>query len=749
MSATAGPERPGTTEDVLATPLQYLKGVGPRRAADLQRAGLVTLEDLLYRFPIRYEDRSHLAPIATLKPGRPASFAGRVLSCGLRSTRRPGFKIFEALIGDATGALRAIWLNQPFLRDVFATGQHVVFYGQLEMRGHGGLQVTNPQYEILEQEEPAEGGDNEVGQDTREGLDRPAEGAAGGRGNADKGVAGVGGDKETIHTGRIVPIYERTGAVTPKMQRRLVFDALQRLPARLPEHLPEEIRVRLKLPSRFASLRSTHFPPIDATLAALNRFETAAQQRLIFEEAFLFQVGVNARRRSAEIERKPKPIMVDDRIRESARRVLPFRLTGGQRQALKEIVEDLQRPAPMNRLLQGDVGSGKTIVALLASVVAMENGLQVAFMAPTEILAEQHFATITRLLESSRFRVSLVTGSTPPAARRDQLNDIREGRVQLVVGTHALVQGDVTFDALGLVVIDEQHRFGVLQRATLRAKGLHPDVLVMTATPIPRTLALTVYGDLDVSSIKELPAGRLPVMTAAKPESRRDEVYAFARREIDAGRQMYVVYPLVEESEKIDLKAATAMADTLAGQVFPHYRVGLLHGRMKGELKDQVMRAFAAGELQILVSTTVVEVGIDVANASIMLVEHAERFGLPQLHQLRGRVGRGVGQSYCILLYQAPLSDESRDRLRAMTETTDGFEIAERDLRLRGPGDFFGTRQAGVPTFRLIDLVRDQVLLEAARKEAARWLDATKPSMKAVERIVTAWERRFKLIEVG
>jgi ATP-dependent DNA helicase RecG len=717
MTAPAGPERPGTTEDVLATPLQYLKGVGPRRAADLQRAGLLTLEDLLYRFPIRYEDRSHLSPIATLKAGRPASFVGRVLSCGLRSTRRPGFKIFEALIGDASGALRAIWLNQPFLRDVFAVGQHVVFYGLLEMRGHGGLQVTNPQYEILVQEEPAEGGD--------------------------------GGDKATIHTGRIVPIYERTGAVTPKMQRRLVFDALQRLPAQLPEHLPEEIRVRLKLPARSASLRGTHFPPDDAPLEALNRFDTAAQQRLIFEEAFLFQVGVNARRRSAEIERKPKPIVVDDRVREAARRVLPFRLTGGQRQALKEIVEDLQRPAPMNRLLQGDVGSGKTIVALVAALVAMENGLQVAFMAPTEILAEQHFANISGLLQRSRFRVSLVTGSTPSAARRDQLQDIREGRVQLVVGTHALVQGDVAFEALGLVVIDEQHRFGVLQRATLRAKGLHPDVLVMTATPIPRTLALTVYGDLDVSSIRELPAGRLPIKTAAKPESRRDEVYAFARREIDAGRQIYVVYPLVEESEKIDLKAATAMADTLARQVFPQYRVGLLHGRMKGEQKEQVMRSFVAGELQILVSTTVVEVGIDVANASIMLVEHAERFGLSQLHQLRGRVGRGAGQSYCILLYQAPLSVESRDRLKAMTDTTDGFEIAERDLRLRGPGDFFGTRQAGVPTFRLIDLVRDQPLLEAARGEAARWLDATKPSPKAVERIVTAWERRFKLIEVG
>jgi ATP-dependent DNA helicase RecG len=724
MSAPAGPEPPGTNRDVddlLATPLQYLKGVGPRRAADLQRAGLATLEDLLYRFPIRYEDRSRLAPIASLKPGHPASLVGRVLSCGLRSTRRPGFKIFEALVGDASGALRMIWLNQPFLRDVFAVGQQVVFYGQVEMRGAGGLQMTNPQYEII---------DDEGSFDHSGGPDAPDY-------------------VETIHTGRIVPIYERTGAVTPKMQRRLVFEALRRLPANLPEHLPDEIRARLQLPTRAASLRATHFPADDVALEALNRFETPAQQRLIFEEAFLFQVGVHARRQSAEAERKPTPVQVDDRIRESARRVLPFRLTGDQKQALKQIVDDLQRPSPMNRLLQGDVGSGKTIVALLAALVAMENGLQVAFMAPTEILAEQHFANISRLLQPSRFRVTLLTGSTPAVTRRERLAEIEAGSVHLVVGTHALVQGDVAFAALGLVVIDEQHRFGVLQRATLRSKGLHPDVLVMTATPIPRTLALTVYGDLDVSTIKELPAGRLPIKTTAKPESRREEVYAFARGEIDAGRQMYVIYPLVEESEKVDVKAATAMADTLARSVFPQYRVGLLHGRMKADGKDRIMRAFAAGELQILVATTVVEVGVDIANATVMLVEHAERFGLSQLHQLRGRVGRGACQSYCVLLYQAPLSDDSRERLRAMTDTTDGFVIAERDLRLRGPGDFFGTRQAGIPTFRLIDLVRDQTLLEVARQEAARWFDLMKPSAKAVEGIVTAWEQRFRLIEIG
>jgi len=370
-------------------------------------------------------------------------------------------------------------------------------------------------------------------------------------------------------------------------------------------------------------------------------------------------------------------------------------------------------------------------------------------MAPTEILAEQHYFNIARLLANSRFRVSLLTGSISAASRREQLAEIRSGTIPLVVGTHALVQGDVAFDQLGLVIIDEQHRFGVLQRATLREKGLHPDVLVMTATPIPRTLALTVYGDLDVSTIRELPAGRLRVQTLAKPESRRDEVHEFVRTQIDAGRQAYVVYPRVEESAKVDLKAATEMADTLAHDVFPQYRVGLLHGRMKADVKDRVMKSFAAGELQILVSTTVIEVGVDVPNASVMLIEHGERFGLSQLHQLRGRVGRDRHQSYCFLLYQSPLSDEARERLKAITETTDGFEIAERDLSLRGPGDFFGTRQAGVPTFRLIDLVRDRDWLDTAQKEAARWFAENMPTPGAMGRLVANWEQRFRLIEVG
>ena len=697
-----------SSEEFLATPLQFLKGVGPRRAADLAHAGLQTVEDLLYRFPLRYEDRSHLQPIATLRPGQTASIAGRVLSCGLRSTRRPGFKIFEALLSDDGGSVRATWLNQAFLRDVFAAGQRVVLFGPVEMRGSGGLQLTNPQYELLDDEEG-----------------------------------------ETVHTGRIVPVYEKAGSVTPKIQRRLVHEVLERMPGELDDPLPEALRLRHAFPARAAAIRAAHFPPADLPVEALNRFETPAQRRLVFEEAFLFQMGVLARKRFATDEEKPLTVRVDDRIRDAARAVLPFRLTPGQRHALKEIVADQQRPQPMNRLLQGDVGAGKTIVALLSALVAMENGLQVAFMAPTEILAEQHFMSITRTLQASRFRVALLTGATSSAARRRQLAEVAAGSIHLVVGTHALVQGDVKFHALGLVVIDEQHRFGVLQRATLREKGLHPDVIVMTATPIPRTLALTMYGDLEVSVIRDLPPGRLPIKTLAKPESRRDEAHQFLREQVEAGRQAYVIYPLVEESDKLVLKAATEMADHLSQEVFPDLRVGLLHGRMKAEGKDRVMKAFAAGELDILVSTTVVEVGVDVPNASVMLVEHAERFGLSQLHQLRGRVGRSQHQSFCWLLYQHPLSDDARERLRAMTDTTDGFEIAERDLQLRGPGDFFGTRQAGVPTFRLIHLVRDHRLLEAARADAAEWLASTAPTKEAMASLLDSWSTRFKLIRIG
>jgi ATP-dependent DNA helicase RecG len=695
------------SDDLLATPLQFLKGVGPRRAADLARAGLATVDDLLHRFPLRYEDRSRLQPIASIRPGPAVLVAGRVLSVGVHTTRRPGFKVFEALIGDESGAIRAAWLNQPYLRDVFVTGQRVMIFGAVELNGTHGLQLTNPQYEIVDESEG-----------------------------------------ETIHIGRIVPVYEKTGSVTSKIQRKVVHEALERLPSDLADPLPDAVRQRHSWPARQAALVAVHFPPSDASLDELNRFATAAQQRLIFEEAFAFQVGLLARRREWALEPKQATIEVNDRIRASVRAALPFRLTMGQRQALKEIVDDLRRPHAMNRLLQGDVGAGKTIVALLASLVAMENGLQVAFMAPTEILSEQHYLTISKLLQGSRFTVTLLTGGRSAAGRAGRAA-IERGDVHLIVGTHALVQRGVTFQRLGLVIIDEQHRFGVLQRATLRTKGARPDVLVMTATPIPRTLALTMYGDLDVSVIRDRPPGRLPVKTTAKPDSTREDVYGFVRDQIAAGRQAYVVFPLVEESDKIDVRAAIEMADHFAQDVFPSLRVGLLHGRLKAEVRNRVMQAFAAGDIDILVSTTVIEVGVDVANASVMIVEHAERFGLSQLHQLRGRVGRGRHQSYCCLLYQAPMSDAARGRLTAMTDTTDGFEIAERDLALRGPGDFFGTRQAGAPTFRLIDLVRDHQLVARAQRAAADWLAATAPGRMSIQRLLDRWATRFQLIDVA
>jgi ATP-dependent DNA helicase RecG len=704
--------------DYLASALQYLKGVGPRRAADLQRVGLQTIEDLLYRFPIRYEDRGHFQTIASLRPGVAASIIGEVVSAGVRPTRRPRFRIFELLVRDATGSIRAIWFNQPFLADIFHPRQRVILFGKLELTSHG-LQLQNPQYEVLRGEGAADSASRDSVED------------------------------DTLHTGRIVPVYEKTGNLTTKMQRVLVHEALTQLPETLPDPIPAAVLERQELLDRRAALEYVHYPPEGADVDELNRFRSRAHRRLIFEEFFLFQLGLILRKRKAEAEQKPRAVRITDDIREAVRRVLPFRLTGDQKKVIAEIVADLQRMSPMNRLLQGDVGSGKTIVALMAAIVAMENGFQVAFMAPTEILAEQHYITIRKLLESSRFRMTLLTGSTPARQRREAQAELASGSLHLVVGTHALVQDPIAFRELGLVIIDEQHRFGVMQRALLRSKGLHPDVLVMTATPIPRTLALTTYGDLDVSVMREMPPGRRPIKTIAKPESRRDEIYDFVREQIDAGRQVYVIYPLVEESEKVDLKAATEMADHLAQDVFQAYRVALLHGRMKSDEKERVMAAFARGEVNLLVSTTVVEVGVDVPNASVMLVEHAERFGLSQLHQLRGRVGRGPHSSYCILLYQSPLTDQGRDRLKALTETTDGFVIAERDLEQRGPGDFFGTRQSGMPTLRVGDLLRDHQLMEEARREAVAALDDVKESETLTALVRSSWEQRFGLVGVG
>lgn len=700
-------------DDVLHMSLQYLKGVGPRKAADLKKVGLRTVEDLLYRFPRRYEDRSRLQAIASIRAGQTVAVSGTVLHAALATTRRPGFRLFTALVQDASGQIRAVWPNQTFLKDVIRPRQSIVLFGKAEIWGARGLQLTDPEFEII----------REPGVGSRELAD-------------------------ALHTGRIVPIYERAGRVTTNMQRRFVWQALEMLPASLFDPLPDDILVQERWPARREALRQVHFPDAGTPLDALNRFETPAQRRVIFEDFFVFQAGLALRRRENAQVRKALVCTVDDRIRQRARAVLPFRLTAGQRQALAEIVGDMQRPWPMQRLLQGDVGAGKTIVALLAAVVAMENKFQVAVMAPTEILAEQHFRTLTRWLDGQPYRTALLSGRVTPAARKHLLPAIERGEIDLVVGTHALVQEHVVFRRLALAIIDEQHRFGVIQRGQLAAKGLRPDVLVMTATPIPRTLALTECGDMDVSVIRDLPPGRRPVKTLVKPDARRDEVYALLRSELQRGRQGYVIYPLVEESEKVDLKAAAAMADELT-RVFPEFRVALLHGRMKGDQKEEVMREFVGGRLHLLVSTTVVEVGVDVPNASVMVVEHAERFGLSQLHQLRGRIGRGPHESYCVLLYQTPCGDEARERLKAMAETTDGFVIAERDLTLRGPGDFFGTRQSGLPELRAGDLARDAELLERAFREARGRVDGDRLTAAQLAYVRKVWEQQFGLIAVG
>jgi ATP-dependent DNA helicase RecG len=716
----------------LSRPLASLKGVGGRRASDLASAGLQTVEDLLVRFPLRYEDRGHPRPLAELAPGRVCSAIGTVVSAALKRTRRPGFSVFEVALRDRSGVARAVWFNQRFLKDVLRAGQTLALFGKVE-QGVGGLQFASPQYEILA-DEPLAGG---------------WLGAAEGEADDDDAVA-PGGAVPALdeHLG-IVPIYERIGTLTPKLQRGLVAQALAALPADLPDALPDVVRRRLDLPSRREALIAVHQPPPGVDVEALNRARSPGHMRLIVEEFFAFQTGVLLRRRARLAERKPHAYRVDDALREKTRALLPFALTPGQKIAVRDIVADLQKPEPMNRLLQGDVGSGKTLVATLAALVALESGLQVAIMAPTEILAEQHVRTLARFFATTRYAVALLTGRTGGVERRERLANIANGTIQLVVGTHALVQDAVQFARLGLVVVDEQHRFGVVQRADLRRKGAMPDVLVMTATPIPRTLALTTYGELDVTVMRDRPPGRSPIATTVRPESRRDDVWTFVRGELTAGRQAYVIYPLVEESEKIDVRDATAMADHLSQTVFPEWPVGLLHGRLAPDAKQRVMDAFSAGALRLLVATTVVEVGVDVPNATVIVVEHAERFGLSQLHQLRGRVGRGTDPGHCVLLYQSPLTDEARARLKAIADSGDGFALAEQDLILRGPGDVFGTRQAGMPTLRIGDLVRDAAILMRARDEAARWLDEVAADDPTLAAIRAGWGDRFGLVHVG
>jgi ATP-dependent DNA helicase RecG len=703
----------GESLQALSQSVQFVRGVGPQRAEQFRKLALRTVEDLLYHLPFRYEDRRTVRRVRDLRVGEEASVIGEIVALAERYVGRGRRRILEGALKDDSGVLALTWYHQvAYFKNRYSIGQRCLVHGKVEFGSSGVRRMVHPEVDL----------------------------------EAD--AAGQG----------ILPVYNKPTSMSVGVMRQIVQRAVREWSARVPSTLPESIAGRARLMDLTAALQQVHLPPREADVARLNGFHSPGHRSLVFDELFYLQLGLALKRRAVALEAgRPLPRLGHLTDRLSA--VLSFRLTGAQHRVLHEIYADLAAAHPMHRLVQGDVGSGKTIVALFAALVAVEHGLQAAFMAPTEVLAEQHFATVGRWCDALGVRAALVTGEQTRAQRRALEAELANGEIQIVVGTHALIQDRVKFKGVGLGVIDEQHRFGVMQRAALRRlggeqAGVSPDILLLSATPIPRTLAMTLYGDLDVSVLDELPPGRLSVRTLLFRESDRQKVYGMVRRELDAGRQGYVVYPLVDPSDKAELRDATTMAKELARTVFAGYRVGLIHGRMKGSEKDQVMRRFKGGDLQLLVSTTVIEVGIDVPNASIMVVEHAERFGLAQLHQLRGRVGRGADASTCILVGPAYAADSAYQRLRAMERTTDGFRIAEIDLEIRGPGDFLGTRQSGLPDFRVANLIRDNRVLEEARRAASDWLQKD-PDLKGSESVSLRtvlrhrWAGRLELAEIG
>jgi ATP-dependent DNA helicase RecG len=655
----------------LESQVQYVKGVGPKLAAILGKLGIFTVRDLLYHFPRRHEDRTHFARVSQLEHGQTATVLGTVITADNVQTRN-SLVLTKVLLDDGSGTVVLTWFNQRFRRDQFLKlrGCKIVAYGTVQV-GRWGVEITQPEWELYTE------------------------------------------DADPLSSGRVVPVYPLTEGLFQNQIRRAVRNALDEYVRLVEEVLPEDIRNRLDLMDIAEALRNIHFPE---SLEALD----AARRRLVFDELFLLQLALAMRKRSMESPGGGIAFKIPEDFEAELRDIVPFELTNAQKRVIREIAADMARPVCMNRLLQGDVGSGKTVVALAAMLIAVKNGYQAALMAPTEILAEQHYLGISEYvgrLGALGIQVDLLTGSLKSSRRQRALRDIAAGETDIVIGTHAIIQEGVEFKRLGLVIVDEQHRFGVMQRAALIEKGLNPDMLVMTATPIPRTLTLTVYGDLDVSIIDELPPGRKPVKTHWKQIGDRKKVYKAMRSLIDQGRQAYVVCPLIEESEKLQVRAATELAEFLAREMFPDLKIGLLHGQMKPDEKDAVMKAFRAGEINILVSTTVIEVGVDVPNATVMVIEDADRFGLAQLHQLRGRVGRGKEQSYCVLICEGNSEDSIR-RMQIMSSTNDGFVIAEEDLKLRGPGEFYGTRQSGMVGMKIADIFRDIPILEVARKEA-------------------------------
>jgi ATP-dependent DNA helicase RecG len=733
----------------LSTPVQYVKGIGPKLAEILAAKGIATVDDLLHYLPFRYEDRLNPRGIAELRAGEMATIIGEVRNAGLFRTRR--MPIFQLTVGQARSRLRCIFFNATYLQGKFEPGQLIALYGRVEedSRNHE-LQIVQPQFEIL----------------------------------GDAAEDGTGAEKkaaESLEVGRIVPIYESAGQgrLTSRWFRRIIRTALENLNPDLPESIPTAVRTHLGLISPRQALWKVHWPEAGESLEDLRSARTPAHLRLIFDELFFVELGLELKRRQQKAQ-TGIAFRLDDRVRAAIKKILPFHPTAAQKRVLKEIASDMEKPYPMRRLLQGEVGSGKTIVSFEAAIIAIENGYQVALMAPTEILAQQHYFSARRILENAGYRIVLLTGSLDSDRKREIRRHIAQGNAQLVIGTHALLEEEIEFAKPGLVIVDEQHRFGVMQRLKLMKKSgdvdsrrggaagqagvtinrqtalaVEADVLVMTATPIPRTLALTLYGDLDLSVLDQLPPGRTPIVTRRVSDQRAPEVWEFARKQVAAGHQVYVVYPVIEENEETELKAAIKMYRELSGKMFADLKVGLLHGRLDSDLKDQVMRMFQRGELQVLVATTVIEVGVDVPNATAMVIEHAERFGLAQLHQLRGRIGRGAAKSYCILMTGGKVSEDGEKRLDAMVRTSDGFQIAELDLELRGPGEFFGTRQAGMPSFRVADLIRDRQLLEAAKREAAAVMAGPNAEISEVEIsralvcMRSRWQHTYGLVEVG
>jgi ATP-dependent DNA helicase RecG len=705
------------------TQVQFVKGIGPRLAEGLAERGILCVEDLLYHLPFRYEDRLNPRAIADLQAGETASLIAEVRTSGLFRTRG-NLGIFQMTAGQELKTIQCLWFHGEYLKDRFRPGQKVALYGKVEEStfGRGGLQIIQPQYEIL----------NESSADEN-------------------------GELFSLETGRIVPIYEAVGKLTTRWMRRVIYKALEELSPEIEEALPQALCERLGLLSRREAFQQVHWPGQSTPLNDLHYARTPAHRRLIFEELFFLELGLELKRRKM---RKQNGIrfQVGDRERAAIKRILPFHPTAAQKRVFGEMAAEMAAPSPMRRLLQGDVGSGKTIVAFEAAILAIENGCQVALMAPTEILATQHYLAARRILEKAGYRIVLLTGSLDETSKGSVRYHIAKGDAQLVIGTHALLQDKVEYRRLGLVIVDEQHRFGVMQRMKLMKKNAaeQPDVLVMTATPIPRTLALTIYGDLDSSVIDELPPGRTPVTTRRLSGERAEELWTFVRKVVAEGRQAYVVYPVIEEGKQgPELKAAVQMYDELRRKWLKPLRVGLLHGRMSAAEKDDVMRRFQGHELDVLVSTTVIEVGVDVPNAALMVIEHAERFGLSQLHQLRGRIGRGAAKSYCLLVTGGKLTPEAVQRLDTMVATSDGFEIAEKDLELRGPGEFFGTKQSGLPSLRVANLLRDRQLLELAKQEA-RWLVEHGPETistdelhKTYKHLQRHWNRRYGLVEAG